>query len=157
MVIYKIEKNPSQVTCIFSYNGQRRDYMTILPPLKDNTIRLLKHDYRNDTVSMLECDTKGALQPDKKDLVTYPVTQLATIDTSEDFSRKFYSVSPLLTTPLKALFKEKSEISSDELDELMRLFIKAMQSNYKTSDKYPLLAIVDELRPWEIILTNLTD
>ena len=109
---------------------------------------------------MLECDTKGALQmqTDNDDLVTYPVTQLATIDTlSWDFYDKSLEVSSLLTQPLQALFKEKSEISADELDELIDSVMKFMQSNYKVSDKYPLLAIVDELRPWEIILTNLAD
>ena len=55
------------------------------------------------------------------------------------------------------MLKEKSEISVDELDGMVRLVKKAMSSNYKTSDKYPLLAIVDELIPWEITLTNLAD
>jgi len=45
MVIYKVE-NPSKVTCVFSYHGVEDEYMTILPPLKENTIRLLKYEYK---------------------------------------------------------------------------------------------------------------
>ena len=67
--------------------------MTILSPLKDNTIRLLKYEYdglgSKPTFSILESDTKGALQTDKNDLVTYPVTQLETIDTSEYLDDNF--------------------------------------------------------------------
>ena len=52
--------------------------MTILPPLKDDTIRLLKKEHQKRKVSILECDTKGVLQAEKNDLVTYSVTELAT-------------------------------------------------------------------------------
>ena len=131
--------------------------MTILPPLKDNTIRLLKYECDKKTISILECDTQGALQTDKNDLVTYSVSELTTTQTTQEFSDNFKEISPLLASPLEALFKEKSEMLFDELDGMVQLVRKAMRSNYKTSDKYPLLAIVDELIPWEITLTNLAD
>ena len=56
-----------------------------------------------------------------------------------------------------ALFQEKTEISLDELDDLVCRTKKTFTHSYKTSDKYPLLAIVDERQPWKILLTNLAD
>ena len=58
---------------------------------------------------------------------------------------------------MHAFFREKSDISSNELDGMVRLVEKAMDNNYRVSDKYPLLAIVNTLSPWKIVLTNLAD
>jgi len=64
----------------------------------------------------------------------------------------------LLLKPLISLFLKKSEASKDEIDNLMRLMTKRIyQGSWKTADKYPLLAIMDEVRPWEIILANLAE
>ena len=64
----------------------------------------------------------------------------------------------LLEKPLIALFTEKSEASEDELNDLARLFKKKIySSSWKMADRYPLLAIVDEVRPQEIILANLAE
>ena len=55
------------------------------------------------------------------------------------------------------MFKDKSEIKFDELNDLVRLTKETLTHSYKTEDKYPLLAIVNSLRPWKVELTNLAD
>ena len=131
--------------------------MTILPSLKDDTFRLLKNDSVKKMISILECDTKCALQTDSNSNVTYSVTELAATKTKQDFNRKFSESSSLLAKPVIALFKEKSDISFGELDDLVCQTKKTFSHSYQTCDKYPLLAIVDERQPSKILLSNLAD
>jgi len=131
--------------------------MTILPSLKDDTFRLLKNDSVKKMVSILECDTKCALQTDSNSNVAYSVTELAATKTIKDFNRKFSESSSLLAKPVIALFKETSDISFGELDDLVSQTKKTFSHSYRTCEKYPLLAIVDERQPSKILLSNLAD